>query len=378
MMWTFLAVIGLLMATLPAAMFLRNLNGFRSLPSADDARPSAGDKPLEISILIPARDEAGGIAAAIDAALAATGANVEVVVLDDHSTDGTLEILQAKSAADPRVRFASSQPLPESWNGKQYACYQLSKLARHPVWVFLDADVRLQPTALLQMETYRQQQELDLLSIFPKQITGTISEKMIIPLMHYVLLGFLPMDRMRSSRSPAFASGCGQVFMTTANAYAASGTHEAIASSRHDGLKLPAAYRKQNLKTDVMDGTELASVRMYTNTGEVIRGVLKNATEGIASPRLIVPFSCLLIGANVLPWVTLVAGLLIGSVWTWGISILAILIGLVPRALAAIHFQQSWIGTMLQSPAIVLFVTLQWVALINHLFGRQVAWRGRT
>lgn len=374
MIWLILAVIATVCALIPAATFLGNLPLFRF---DDDEAAGSWSDSAGVSVLIPARDEENGIRRSVEAVLASKNVRVEVIVLDDHSTDATAQIVNEIAASDDRVRCLPGAELPADWNGKQHACWQLASHAFYPRLVFLDADVRLAPDALKRMCRRQEMTGAALLSAFPHQETGTFFEKLIIPLMHYVLLGFLPLQRMRASTHPAYASGCGQLFMARADEYAGAGTHAAIRRSRHDGLKLPRAFREAGLSTDVIDGTDLAECRMYTRAGEVIRGVLKNAIEGIANPKLIVPFSVVLIGANVLPWVTVIAGAVTHDIWTVAVSTLAILLAHLPRLLAALSFRQSMLGVFFHSASVLLFVLLQWIALLNHLLGRQVAWRGR-
>lgn len=370
-----LAIAGIVCGLVPAAMFFSNLPLFTPEVQGNEDEP---ESRASVSVLIPARDEAEGIALSIAAALASERVDVEVVVLDDHSTDDTAGIVKSMSESDTRVRYALGADLPAGWNGKQHACKQLAELAANSPLVFLDADVRLRPEALDRLTCYLNRSDAELISAFPHQETGTLLEKWIIPLMHYVLLGFLPMARMRDSNHPAYAAGCGQLFMTSAEAYRRAGTHEAIRESRHDGLKLPRAFRTAGMMTDVIDGTELADCRMYSSAGEVFRGVLKNASEGIANPRLIVPFSILLVGANVLPVITLIWSMIAQQWLAMLLSIAGVVIGHLPRAVAAIRFRQSVLGVVFHGPATLLFIGLQWVALLNHLSGRQVAWRGRT
>jgi hypothetical protein len=370
-----LAIAGIVFGLVPAAMFFSNLTLFaRGLDEAADDDESIAS----ISVLIPARNEADGIARSIDAARDSVGVDAEVVVLDDHSTDRTATIVKQIAERDSRVRYESGAALPPGWNGKQHACKQLAELASHSPMVFLDADVRLCPDALKRLAHYLQQSDSELVSAFPHQETGTLLEKWLIPMMHFILLGFLPMARMRSGTHPAYAAGCGQLFITTSDAYQRAGTHEAIRQSRHDGLKLPRAYRSAGMKTDVIDGTALAECRMYRSALEVIRGVLKNAVEGIANPRLILPFSLLLLGGSVLPVITLVWSTLESQRLAILLSMVGVAISHLPRAVAAIRFRQSLLGVACHSLATLLFVALQWIALSNQLAGRQVAWRGRT
>lgn len=369
-----LSLVGVASAAIPALMLLHNRTLFR--PPSDPAK-AASDRPVELSVLIPARNEADGIVAAVESALASEGVTVEVVVLDDQSTDATASRVTELASRGDRLRLISGQPLPAGWNGKQFACWLAAQQARYRTLVFIDADVRLAPDALRRLAAYRQRHGVALLSAFPHQQTGTWLEAWLIPLMHYVLLGFLPIGRMRGSTAVAYAAGCGQLFVTTRDDYRRAGTHQAIRATRHDGLKLPAVYRAAGLSTDVVDGTPIASCRMYRGGGEVIRGLLKNASEGIASPQLIVPFSSILLGANLLPWLTLAGSLGVANWPALAGSLAALLLAHLPRTIAAVQFRQPWMGVVCHTPAVVVFVTLQWLALAMDLAGIRLAWRGR-
>ena len=138
-----LSIAGIMIAIVPAAMFLKNLPLF-SLPEpkalaacalqpAPDASAfgSSFETRLSVSVLIPARDEADSIGQSIESALACGNVDVEIIVLDDHSTDGTAEIVKQFAKSDARVRYLQSAPLPALWNGKQHACKQLAESASH-------------------------------------------------------------------------------------------------------------------------------------------------------------------------------------------------------------------------------------------------------
>ena len=135
-----IASVGLLLAAIPACLFWRNLRHYCPPPVVDQS--VVGREP-QVSLLIPARNEAPGIAATLDAALASRGVQLEIVVLDDHSEDATAKIVGAMAARDGRVRLVEAPLLPDDWCGKQHACWVLAQEARHPILVFLDADVRL-------------------------------------------------------------------------------------------------------------------------------------------------------------------------------------------------------------------------------------------
>ena len=174
-------------------------------------------------MLIPARDEEKAIGEAVEAALASRGVELEVVVLDDGSRDRTAEVVRGLAAGDPRVRLECHPDLPAGWCGKQHACAVLAQRARYDVLAFLDADVRLAPDALARAAAFLAASGAALVSGFPRQEAGTWLERLLIPLIHFLLLGFLPLRRMRAGTAPAYGAGCGQLFVARRRAYDAVG-----------------------------------------------------------------------------------------------------------------------------------------------------------
>ena len=368
----------LVLAAIPACLFLVNLTLYRPLPDAPlPTRMPAEAAVPPVSVLIPARNEEGVIGEAVRSALEQDGVELELIVLDDQSTDRTAEIVRELQREDPRVQLHSAPPLPAGWCGKQHACHALAALARHPIWVFMDADVRLQPRALRRMARFMADREVALASGVPRQITGTFLERLLLPLIHFVLLGYLPMPFMRRSNSPAFAAGCGQLFVANAQAYRACGGHAGIRRSLHDGLTLPRHFRTAGLRTDLFDATDVATCRMYRSGGEVWRGLGKNATEGLAHPARIVPMTLLLFGAQVMPFLLLAA---------WGgltgherlLLATAVVCAWLPRALAAARFRQPWDSALLTPLGVSLLLVIQWIALVRSWSGRPAQWKGRS
>jgi hypothetical protein len=375
----------LLCAAIPALLFAVNLLRFRA--------PEGLVEDANVAVLIPARNEERNIAACVESVLANTGVELKVLVLDDASTDRTGDIVRDLATRDGRVRLIEGQPLPPGWNGKQHACWLLAQATTSPLLLFLDADVRLAPDALQHSVGQMQRSKLALLSGFPRQITLGWMEKLLLPLIHFVLLSFLPIGRMRKTTTPAYAAGCGQFFLAERAAYFACGGHSHIRETRHDGLRLPQLFRQHGLRTDIFDLTSLAEVRMYDSPGAVWMGLAKNATEGIATPARIVPFTLLLLIGQVLPSLLLMLwlfictmNLIVGATfdepalaYSVGAAIVvAYLASSLPRLLAARRFKQSTISALLHPLGVILLLIIQWYALLRQLFGRPVAWRSRT
>lgn len=381
-----LAGVLLACAAVPAMMFVVNLRRYRE--------PGAGSAVgLRVAVLIPARDEERNIRACVESVLASRDVELEVLVLDDASTDRTAEIVSEIAMRDGRVRLVATQSLPAGWNGKQRACWLLAQEATAPLLLFLDADVRVMPEAVARCSAEMQRYGVALLSGFPRQLTVGWMERMLLPLIHFVLLGFLPIGRMRRSTKVGYAAGCGQFFLAERAAYFASGGHAAIRETRHDGLRLPQAFRRNGFRTDIVDLTSLAEVRMYESASAVWMGLAKNATEGLGAPARIVPLTILLLVGQVFPviaamlWVALcVSNAVVGATFdrphiAVAVSFLlasAVVASYLPRLLAVKRFRQPWASALLHPVGIFLLLTIQWYALAKQVFGQPVAWRART
>jgi glycosyltransferase involved in cell wall biosynthesis len=364
-------------AAVPAALYLRNSFLFRAPPPLPHEEGADAPAWPRISVLIPARNEELGIAACLESVLASRRVALEVIVLDDHSTDRTAEIvreiaakdLQQRPEAASRLRLEPAPPLPDGWCGKQAACFALSKLATRDVLTFLDADVRIEPDALARMALFLDRSGAALVSGFPRQETGTVLEKLLIPLIHWLLLCWLPLGSMRRSRWPAFGAGCGQWFTTTRAAYDAAGGHAAVRASLHDGLTLPRAYRRIGYFTDVCDATNLATCRMYRSAAAVWFGLAKNAREGLAATGQIGFWTAVLLCGQVLPLALFAAG---GEV-----AAVAVLLIFLPRLHAAWRFRQSWLGAVLHPVGVLLLLAVQWYAVFCAALGTPAGWKGR-
>lgn len=355
------ATVGL--AAVPAVLTVWNLALYRR------SRPGtlASSRPA-VSILIPARDEEEVIAEAIEAALGSRDVDLEVLVLDDGSRDRTAEIVRRRAARDPRLRLLAGEGPPPGWGGKPHACQQLGRAARGSVLLFVDADVVLEPDAASRLADTLERGGADLLSGVPRQLTRGPVERLVVPLIHSVLLGYLPMALMRLSGHPAFAAGCGQLVAVRRTSWESMGGHAGVAASRHDGLALARQMRRHGFRTDLADATDLARCRMYRSARAVWTGFAKNATEGMASPTAILPWTLLLLGGQVLPYALLATAP----------GIAAAILASGTRLVLALRFRLPASGVLLHPLGVLILLAIQWYALALSLAGRRPAWKGRT
>jgi hypothetical protein len=202
------------------------------------------------------------------------------------------------------------------------------------------------------------------------QVLVTWSEQLLLPLIHFLLLGFLPMARMRRSLDPGLGAACGQFIAVARRPYLAVGGHGAIASRLHDGLALPRAFRRAGFATRLFDATPLAHCRMYSSLRQVWDGLCKNATEGMATPVGLPLWTLLLGGGQVLPAVLLVLS-------PGPLALVALGFGILTRLILAVRFRQPLPSCFVHPLGVAVLLAVQWFSFVRARLGGASSWRGR-
>jgi hypothetical protein len=244
-----------------------------------------------VSLLIPVRDEAEQIGPCLEAALAQTGlVDFEIVVLDDGSIDATktaVERFIADRAAThgPSLRLVDGgdAPLPEGWLGKPWACERLRQAVERDVVVYIDADVRLEPHALASSVALLRQSGLDLVSPYPRQLAVTFGERLVQPLLQWLWMSFLPLRLAERTRPNSMAAANGQFLVMDAAALDRAGGFAAVRGEVLDDVALVRAFKRTGGRGVVVDGTHLATCRMYTYWSALKAGYTKNLWAGTGS-----------------------------------------------------------------------------------------------
>ena len=358
----------------------------RNSRSLDDESDVPLANPPLVSVILPARNEAHNIARCVSSILSTTYPNLELIVVDDGSTDGTAEIARETAAGDLRVRVVTCAPLPEGWFGKQWACATGAKVARGSVLQFTDADTvhaaDLVPRSIKAMRARRAQ----LLSVAGRQQLGGFWERVIQPQVFTILgMRYGGTESVTQATSVSNKIANGQCIFVTHDSYNAIGGHAGVRSSAAEDLMLAQRFFAARKRVVLVLGVNQLSTRMYGSLREIVGGWRKNV---FAAGLDTVPFGR--IGRTMFPLFLLMPPLM---------ELLP------PLALVLAAFGVAASSTLLLWAAISCAATLIWWIVVyvttgeNPLYalayplgalmllyifvtavirGRRVTWKGRT
>lgn len=268
------ALLGMIGITLSNLIFFPRLR----LP----AQGESAEKPF-VSVLVPARNEAAVIEGTVRRLLAQSYARFELIALDDNSEDGTAERARAAAAGDARLRIINGKPLPSGWAGKNWACHQLSQAAKGDVLLFTDADTIWAAEGLAALVDEMERGGADLQTVWPTQITETWAERLTVPNMALVVIGYLPILATHYLPLAAFGAANGQVMAFRRKAYDAIKGHEGVAAEVVEDVKLARRIKGAGLRLRMADGNRLVSCRMYMDWPGVRNGFAKSLVGGYGS-----------------------------------------------------------------------------------------------
>ena len=234
-----------------------------------------------VSILVPARNEEGCIEACVRSLVGQKYGQLEVLVLDDQSRDGTALIVQAlidelPEAEKARLRLLRGGELPQGWIGKNFACQQLAEQARGEYLLFTDADTIHAPKMLDAVLDCMQQERLQLLTGQPEQLLGSVGERLIVPLLNFTILTLLPVALIKRRPEPSLATGNGQLLCFERAAYEGIGGHAAVKDRILEDVLLARKIKAAGYRTTFVDALEVVQCRMYRSWREVWAGFSKN------------------------------------------------------------------------------------------------------
>jgi chlorobactene glucosyltransferase len=340
------------------------------------ARPT--DRP-KISVLIPARNEAAVIGRTVRGLLAQSYQNFEIIVLDDQSTDDTADIVRNLAEQSPRLRLMKGQPLPAGWLGKNWACQQLAEAATGEWLIFSDADVTWTPDALSALIAEMTQTQADLLTVWPTQRTESWGERLTVPLMALVVLGYLPLPLVHHTPWAAFAAANGQCMAFRRRAYDTVGGHRAVRGEVLEDVILARRLKAEGLQLRMADGANRVNCRMYPDWPAVRDGYAKNILAGyggrVSFLLLATLFHWLLF---LLPWLWLTFGWLLPDLPGWPLwPLLLVGLGIGIRSLTAAVTRQRMLDALLMPASVLLMTRIAFQAIWWQWRYGGPLWKGR-
>lgn len=332
----------------------------RPAPGAEGAGSLDG-----VSVVVPARDEAESLPALLRSLAGQRPAPARVVVVDDHSTDGTSAVARAAG-----VDVVTAPPLPEGWTGKSWACWTGAETTSSPVLVFLDADTVVSPGGLARLAS-EQRSRGGLLSVQPFHLPVRASERLAL---FFNVVGMMGVGAFSPGRSRHPPSGAfGPAMVCRRDDYETVGGHRRVRGAVADDVALAAEFSRSGLPVACLGGRGTVSFRMYPRgLGQLVEGFSKNMATGAWRTR---PLTLALVFA----WVS---GCIVAS---WSVRLGGVA---GPALYAAYVTQLAWMArrigrfgwwpvVLFPVPLAVFLVVFARSCLLTFVTGR-VRWRGRT
>jgi chlorobactene glucosyltransferase len=354
------------------------LTNWRVLRRLDRYRTSA--RSPRVSVLVPARNEEVHIGDCIRSLLVQEYPDFEVVVLNDHSTDHTGEILAALASADARLRVLAGADLPREWLGKHWACQQLADASDAELLLFTDADTRHGPYSVLHGVAALEAEAADLLTAIPNEETVTWAERLIVPVMPWAILTFLPLTIAYRRPWRALSAAIGQYMLFRRSAYTRIGGHAAVRNDPVDDMALARRIKAEGLRWRLADATQNVRCRMYRKAGQVFEGLSKNLFAALGQRLLFfIGVWVWLAIVFLLPVAVLIAAVLGVPVPAVDarIALVGVALGLASWGISHLRFGFPLGLTLLYPITMLLALSIAVRSAILTLQGR-ATWKGRT
>jgi chlorobactene glucosyltransferase len=271
-------------------LIARAFNQRGLLVAVTPTAPPPADSAPAVAVIVPARNEEANIERCLQSLMTQTypASRLRIVMIDDQSADATVAIADALARRDPRLKIQRSPPLPPRWVGKSHACWIGARAIAAedaPEWLcFIDADVWAEPELIAAAVAAASAENLDLLSLTPRQQLRSFAERLVMPCGLY-LLAFTQDLRVVQSPDSKETTATGQFMLVRRAAYEAAGGHAAVCGAICEDLVLARLLKRSGCAVLLMDGNRLLSTRMYTGWSSLWVGISKNLSEMLGGPR---------------------------------------------------------------------------------------------
>lgn len=321
-----------------------------------------------VSILIPARDEEENILTLLQSIHNQDYSNYEVIVLDDGSSDNTYKICEEYAAKHAHFKVIKGAELPHGWLGKNFACYQMAQQAKGDFLLFLDADEKVY-NGLINSAVHRMyQRTLGLLSLFANQDMQSAGEKLVVPLMHYILLNLLPLQLVYLIKNSSVAAASGQFMLFDADVYRQNQWHEQVRHKVVEDVEIMKLVKDAKYNGEALLANGMVTCRMYKNYIEAVNGFSKN---------FLAAFNYNVFGFLIYILLVIAGPMLV--IITFDFQLIFFMLGLIilTRIMISLSAKQNAIDNVFLHPMQMFSLTLiAFTAIQRHLTKTNV-WKGR-
>jgi chlorobactene glucosyltransferase len=378
-----LAVV-LLFAYLISLLML--MESYRDIPKLDGQPdiPLPKDLPL-VSVILPVRNEEKNIPVCLGALVRQDYPRLEVIIIDDHSTDRTSEIVRSFQQTHDQIKLISGKPLPDGWAGKVYALSQGAAVARGDYLIFVDADTELAPDGVRKTMACALQRSADLLTIIPKLECRSFWEKVIQPIMAQLILVWFPAKAINDPNSPVAAAN-GPFLLFKRESYEKIGGHAALKGIVVEDMALAAKIKEHKMRISYVLAKDAMRLRMYSGFKQLWNGWSRNFYVGLnrnAGLAVAAVFGISLF--FILPWlmIPISLGWLLAKGWSLSVFTMMLLwTGVCLAALTArwaLHtfYDIDTSHALLQPLGALVTIGMVLNSTWKGIMGKNVPWRDR-
>jgi cellulose synthase/poly-beta-1,6-N-acetylglucosamine synthase-like glycosyltransferase len=365
-------VLVFLAVVVPFVLLVRKRNAIPKLPVA-----AAATLP-RLSVVVAARDESAAVGRAVASLLAQDYPDLEIIVVDDRSTDATGDVLRGLAAGNPRLLTLRVDDLPAGWLGKNHALWRGADRASGEWLLFTDADVVFAQGALRRAVAYAESEALDHLTLAPRLIARALALRAFVAFFGYIFIALWGAYLANDPKSKR-GVGIGAFNLVRRSAYERIGTMRALSLRPDDDIRLGRRLRGFGFRQRVLNGNELLSVEWYPSLGAAISGLEKSMYSSMEYRVVDATLVVLFLGATM--------------VWPFiGVVVLGgtdrVLLGIVVACLVAglLETYRQAIGPLTPSAFVVALLMPLSAACFGYAIARSVylaetrgvRWRGTT
>jgi len=355
-------------------IFINLIQNLRRLRGQNKLKPK---KPLPfISVLIPARNEEKNIERCVSSLVKSSYPHLEIIVLDDNSADRTYEIVKRLSDHHPKLKVIKGKKLPGGWNGKNWACHQLSQVARGEWFLFTDADTIHKPSSISTALASAQRRNSVFVSCIPGFITKTWSERLYFPIIHFVFVALFPFKVMNFSKDSRLSFAMGPFLFIERKFYFSWGGYEAIKTEVVDDIAMAKKVKEHEGGISIIDGTKFMDVRFYRNFKEVWNGFSKNSYEALGkAPHLLFALLAACYYLFLYPYISLWAAL--ESHQSLTLPLLQVITLALIKLILSLRFKVSIIYGQLHPLTVIFAIFILLNSFRLSLFKKKFEWKER-